>query len=65
MEALMTHPAVEVAVVFGVPNEFWGEEVAAAVVLKQGAAATKADSLGKGNNGVVGMPVKVMKPSAT
>merc|ERR1719210_1057187 len=33
-EALMKHPAVQVAVVFAVPNDFWGEEVAAAVVLK-------------------------------
>lgn len=35
-EALLKHPGVEIAVVFGVPNDFWGEEVAAAVVLKPG-----------------------------
>ena len=33
-EALMRHPAVAEAVTFGVPHESWGEEVAAAVVLK-------------------------------
>lgn len=35
-EILIAHPAVEVAVVFGVCREFWGEEVAAVVVLKPG-----------------------------
>jgi len=35
-EALLGHAAVQTAVVFGVPNEFWGEEVAAAVVLNSG-----------------------------
>jgi len=33
-EVLMRHPAVAEAVTFGVPHESWGEEVAAAVVLK-------------------------------
>eukprot|EP00927_Polykrikos_kofoidii_P059070 TRINITY_DN5407_c0_g1_i4.p1 TRINITY_DN5407_c0_g1~~TRINITY_DN5407_c0_g1_i4.p1 ORF type:complete len:1170 (-),score=130.04 TRINITY_DN5407_c0_g1_i4:145-3618(-) len=37
-EVLLAHPMVQVAVVFGVPNEFWGEEVASAVVLKSGGA---------------------------
>merc|ERR1740139_1010367 len=35
-EVMLKHPAVRVAVVFGVPNDFWGEEVAAVVVLKDG-----------------------------
>merc|ERR1719464_1449669 len=35
-EVLASHPAVQAAVVFSVPNDFWGEEVAAAVVLKPG-----------------------------
>jgi acyl-CoA synthetase (AMP-forming)/AMP-acid ligase II len=34
-EALLTHPAVAEAVAFGVPHAMWGEEVAAAVVLKE------------------------------
>jgi acyl-CoA synthetase (AMP-forming)/AMP-acid ligase II len=33
-EVLLTHPAVAEAVCFGVPHPAWGEEVAAAVVLK-------------------------------
>jgi len=34
-EVLLTHPAVAEAVCFGVPHPSWGEEVEAAVVLKQ------------------------------
>ena len=36
-DALMQHPAVEAAAVFGVPSEFTEEEIVAAVVLKPGA----------------------------
>jgi acyl-CoA synthetase (AMP-forming)/AMP-acid ligase II len=42
-EVLLTHPAVAEAVCFGVPHGTWGEEVAAAVVLR--AAASEADLL--------------------
>jgi acyl-CoA synthetase (AMP-forming)/AMP-acid ligase II len=42
-EALLSHPAVDQAVAFGVPHPGWGEEVAAAVVLKEGATATEAE----------------------
>jgi len=34
-EVLLTHPAVAEAVAFGVPHPKWGEEVAAAVVLRE------------------------------
>jgi acyl-CoA synthetase (AMP-forming)/AMP-acid ligase II len=34
-EVLLTHPAVAEAVAFGVPHPTWGEEVAAAVVLRE------------------------------
>lgn len=34
-EVLLTHPSVAEAVAFGVPHATWGEEVAAAVVLKE------------------------------
>jgi acyl-CoA synthetase (AMP-forming)/AMP-acid ligase II len=34
-EVLLTHPAVSEAVCFGVPHPTWGEEVAAAVVLRE------------------------------
>jgi acyl-CoA synthetase (AMP-forming)/AMP-acid ligase II len=46
-EVLLTHPAVAEAVCFGVPHPTWGEEVAAAVVLKAdaGTAPTAADLL--------------------
>ena len=42
-EMLLTHPAVAEAVCFGVAHPTWGEEVAAAVVLR--APATEADLL--------------------
>ncbi|HLF71899.1 MAG TPA: hypothetical protein VI759_07085, partial [Dehalococcoidia bacterium] len=38
-EVLLTHPAVAQAVAFGMPHERLGEEVAAAVVLNEGASA--------------------------
>jgi acyl-CoA synthetase (AMP-forming)/AMP-acid ligase II len=40
-EVLLGHPAVAEAVAFGTPHPTWGEEVAAAVVLKSD--ATEAD----------------------
>lgn len=39
-EVLLAHPAVAQAVVFGVPDPKYGEEVNAAIVLKPGATAT-------------------------
>jgi acyl-CoA synthetase (AMP-forming)/AMP-acid ligase II len=42
-EVLLGHPAVAEAVCFGVPHGTWGEEVAAAVVLRE--AATEAELL--------------------
>jgi acyl-CoA synthetase (AMP-forming)/AMP-acid ligase II len=37
-EVLLAHPAVAEAVAFGLPHRTWGEEVAAAVVLRQSAS---------------------------
>src|SRR5581483_10865927 len=37
-EVLLAHPAIAEAVCFGVPHPSWGEEVEAAVVLKEEAA---------------------------
>jgi oxalate---CoA ligase len=42
-EALMDHPAVLQAVAFAVPHEMLGEDVAAAVVLREGVAASEAE----------------------
>jgi acyl-CoA synthetase (AMP-forming)/AMP-acid ligase II len=42
-EVLLSHPAVAEAVCFGAPHQMWGEEVAAVVVLREGASATEAD----------------------
>jgi fatty-acyl-CoA synthase len=39
-DALLEHPAVQEACVFGMPDERWGETVCAAVVLQPGAALT-------------------------
>ncbi len=44
-EVLLNHPAVAEAVAFGVPHRVWGEEVAAAVVLREQATASEADLL--------------------
>lgn len=44
-ELLLTHPAVAEAVAFGVPHPTWGEEVAAAVVLKENSPATEPELL--------------------
>jgi acyl-CoA synthetase (AMP-forming)/AMP-acid ligase II len=40
-EVLLTHPAVAEAVCFGVPHPTWGEEVAAAVVLREKVAESE------------------------
>jgi len=40
-EVLMDHPAVQQVVTFGLPSERLGEEVAAAVVLREGKAVTE------------------------
>jgi acyl-CoA synthetase (AMP-forming)/AMP-acid ligase II len=42
-EVLLTHPAIAEAVCFGVPHGTWGEEVEAAVVLREGETASNAD----------------------
>jgi acyl-CoA synthetase (AMP-forming)/AMP-acid ligase II len=44
-EVLLTHPAIAEAVCFGVPHGTWGEEVAAAVVLRDATTASEADLL--------------------
>jgi acyl-CoA synthetase (AMP-forming)/AMP-acid ligase II len=42
-EVLMDHPAVAQVVTFAIPHDKLGEEVGAAVVLREGAAATEAE----------------------
>jgi len=42
-EVLMTHPAVSLAAVIGVPHERHGEEVKAFVIVKNGATITEAE----------------------
>src|SRR3954468_22591662 len=44
-EVLLAHPAVAEAVCFGVPHGTWGEEVEAAVVLREGADASETELL--------------------
>jgi len=45
-DVLVTHPAVAEAGVIGLPDDEWGETVAAVVVLKAGAEATASDLQG-------------------
>ncbi len=45
-EALMDHPAVSQVVCFAVPHDKLGEDIAAAVVLREGLAATEAELRG-------------------
>jgi len=42
-EVLLTHPAISLAAVIGIPNDQYGEEVKAVVVLKEGQQATAED----------------------
>jgi acyl-CoA synthetase (AMP-forming)/AMP-acid ligase II len=42
-EVLLAHPGVAEAVCFGVPHVSWGEEVEAAVVLREGASTSEVD----------------------
>ena len=42
-ETLMTHPAISLAAVIGVPHDRHGEEVKAFVILREGATETEAD----------------------
>jgi acyl-CoA synthetase (AMP-forming)/AMP-acid ligase II len=44
-EVLLAHPAIAEAVCFGVPHGTWGEEVEAAVVLREGETVSGADLL--------------------
>jgi long-chain acyl-CoA synthetase len=42
-EVIVQHPAVNTAVVFGIPHEYWGEAVHALVVLESSADLSAAD----------------------
>lgn len=42
-EALCAHPAVLAAGVVGLPDEMWGEQVVAAVILREGCTASEAE----------------------
>ncbi len=44
-DVLTRHPAVSEAIVFGLPDPEWGENVASAIVLREGCADVDADAL--------------------
>jgi acyl-CoA synthetase (AMP-forming)/AMP-acid ligase II len=44
-EVLLRHPSVAEAVAFGTPHKMWGEEVAAAVVMRENAAVAESELL--------------------
>ena len=54
-EALLRHPAVAEACVFGVPDERWGETPKAAVVLRAGMHASEAELLAHGRTIIGGV----------
>ena len=45
-QVLYLHPAVREACAFGIPDKKWGEAVAAAVALREGASATDEELIG-------------------
>ena len=57
-QALMTHPAVQEACVFGIPNDKWGESVHAVLELKPGCLveAIELQSLVKAQIGSISAP---------
>ncbi|MGW4161858.1 long-chain-fatty-acid--CoA ligase [Streptomyces sp. NPDC004788] len=53
-EVLMTHPAISLAAVVGIPHESHGEEVKAFVILKPGAETTPAELVAWGREQMAG-----------
>ncbi len=53
-EVLMTHPAVSLAAVIGVPNESHGEEIKAYLILRDGAAVTEDEIIAWGKEQMAG-----------
>ncbi len=56
-EAISSHPAVEQVAVIGIPNETWGEQVHAIVVLKKGASATSEELIKHAHDRIAGYKV--------
>ncbi|RMG76812.1 MAG: long-chain-fatty-acid--CoA ligase [Bacteroidetes bacterium] len=52
--AIMNHPAVEQAVVIGIPSEEWGEQVHAEIILKPGQTATAEEIIAKTREYIAG-----------
>ncbi|WP_370240483.1 long-chain fatty acid--CoA ligase [Aeromicrobium sp.] len=53
-EVLLTHPAISLAAVIGVPHESHGEEIKAVVILKPGATATPEEIVAWGKEQMAG-----------
>ncbi len=52
-QALQSHPAIDEAVVFGLPDEEWGEQVVAAVILKSGMTCSPEDLIQSGRRSLI------------
>ena len=64
-EVLMTHPAVSLAAVIGVPHESHGEEIKAFVILNKDTATTPDELVAWGKEQMAGYKTRAWSRSST